>query len=54
VLTPVVISGKVAVVEVPQEMWNLAKVRNGKAVWWEVTRTEGEARAVAEARRADG
>jgi hypothetical protein len=54
VLTPVVISGRVADVEVPQEMWNLAKVRNGKAVWWEVSRTEQEARDGAEVRRADG
>ncbi len=35
-------------------MWNLAEVRNGKAVWWEVSRTEEEARHGAEVRRAAG
>jgi hypothetical protein len=54
VLTQVVISGKVADVEVPQEMWNLAEVRNGKATWWAVSRTEEEARDDAEARRVAG
>ena len=54
VLTQVVISGKVAGVEVPQEMWNLAAIRNGKAVWWAAFRTEGEARSNADARRAAG
>ncbi len=54
VLTRVVISGKVADVEVPQEMWNLAEVRNGKAAWWAVSRTEQEARDDAEARRTAG
>ncbi len=54
VLTQVVISGKVAGVEVPQEMWNLAEVRNGKAIWWAAFRTEEEARNEAEARRAAG
>jgi hypothetical protein len=54
VLTQVVISGKVADVEVPQEMWNLGEVRNGKTVWWAVFRTEEEARNHAKSRRAAG
>ncbi len=54
VLTRVVISGTIADVEVPQEMWNLAEVRNGKAAWWAVSRTQQEARDDAEARRAAG
>ncbi len=54
VLTQLVISGKVAGVEVPQEAWNLAEVRDGKAVWWAAFRTEEEARNEAEARRAAG
>lgn len=38
-------TGTVAGVEVPQEMWQVVRVRDGKAAWWGVFRTEDEAMA---------
>jgi ketosteroid isomerase-like protein len=53
-LTSVVITGTVAEVEVPQTMWHLVEIREGKAVWWSVFRSEREARGASGAKRADG
>jgi len=43
VLTNVVVVGNVGGVEVPQKMWHLSQIRDGKAVGWSVFRTEEEA-----------
>jgi len=34
---------KVEDVEVPQTMWQVIRVRDGRAAWWEIFRTEAEA-----------
>src|SRR5215212_7696188 len=54
VLTEVVITATVADVEVAQTMWHLAEIRDGKAIWWSVFRTEPEAREAARLRAAEG
>jgi ketosteroid isomerase-like protein len=43
VLTRLVVSGTYSGVEVPQTMWHVVKVRDGKAEWWGSFRTEEEA-----------
>jgi ketosteroid isomerase-like protein len=54
VSTKDVITATVAEVEVMQTMWHLAEIRDGKAFWWSVFRSEPEAQEAARSRAADG
>ena len=45
VLTRLVVSGTVGGVKVPQTMWHMVQIRDGKATWWGSFRTEEEAQA---------
>jgi ketosteroid isomerase-like protein len=54
VLTRLVSTGTVADVEVGQMMWNLSQIRDGKAIWWSVFRSEEEALEAARSRVAGG
>jgi ketosteroid isomerase-like protein len=54
VLTRLVSTGTVADVEVRQMMWNLSQIRDGKAIWWSVFRSEEEALEAARSRVAGG
>ena len=48
-LVKMVVTGEVAGVDVSQTMWQAVRARNGKIVWWEVFRTEEDAREALEA-----
>lgn len=53
-VTQVRVTGEVGGVEIPQGMWQALRVRDGRPVWWQTFRTEGEAmRAVEEQGRRD-
>ncbi len=39
----VLVTSRMGDVTVPQRMWQASRARNGKAVWWSMYRTEGEA-----------
>ena len=44
VLTKVVVTANVGGSDVPQTMWQLGELRDGKPIWWAIFRTEQEAR----------
>ena len=39
----VLVTSRMDDVAVPQRMWQASRARNGKAIWWGIYRTEGEA-----------
>ena len=39
----VLVTSRIDDVAVPQRMWQASRARNGKAIWWGIYRTEGEA-----------
>ena len=39
----VLVTSRMGDVAVPQRMWQATRVRNGKAIWWGIYRTEPEA-----------
>ena len=51
VLTELVVSATVAGVDVPQTMWHVVQIRDGKASWWGAFRTQEEALEALEAFR---
>jgi hypothetical protein len=43
-ISELVVTGEADGVPVPQRMWQAARIRDGRAVWWKTCRSEDEAR----------